>query len=87
MGEGLVELTKRYFDWQNFSLGARRFMIGMCMKVLVADTLSPLVDVAFHLDNPSFVDAWIGCLAGWQPRKAVCLSAGVRATASCSASK
>ena len=57
------ELTQRYFDWQNFSLGARRFMIGMCMKVLVADTLSPLVDVAFHLDNPSFVDAWIGCLA------------------------
>ena len=38
-------------------------MIGLCMKVLVADTLSPLVDVAFHLDNPSFVDAWIGCLA------------------------
>jgi alginate O-acetyltransferase complex protein AlgI len=57
------ELTQRYFNWQNFSLGARRFMIGMCMKVLVADTLSPLVDVAFHLENPSFVDAWIGCLA------------------------
>ena len=29
----------------------------------MADTLSPLVDVAFHLDHPSFVDAWIGCLA------------------------
>src|SRR5450830_56583 len=57
------ELNQRYFNWQNFSLGARRFMIGMCMKVLVADTLSPLVDVAFHLENPSFVDAWIGCLA------------------------
>jgi alginate O-acetyltransferase complex protein AlgI len=57
------ELELRYFNWQNFSLGARRFMIGMCMKVLVADTLSPLVDVAFHLDNPSFLDAWLGCLA------------------------
>lgn len=57
------ELVERHFNWQNFSLGARRFMIGMCMKVLVADTLSPLVDVAFHLDSPSFVDAWIGCLA------------------------
>lgn len=57
------ELEKRYFNRENFALGARRFMIGMCMKVLVADTLSPLVDVAFHLDNPSFVDAWIGCLA------------------------
>src|SRR5690606_623617 len=57
------ELVQRWFNWQNFSLGARRFMVGMCMKVLVADTLSPLVDVAFHLDNPSFADAWIGCLA------------------------
>ncbi|MHA6194926.1 MBOAT family O-acyltransferase [Pseudomonas wadenswilerensis] len=57
------ELNQRYFNWQNFSLGARRFMIGLCMKVLVADTLSPLVDIAFHLDNPSFLDAWLGCLA------------------------
>lgn len=57
------ELVQRWFNWQNFALGARRFMIGMCMKVLVADSLSPLVDVVFHLDNPSFVDAWIGCLA------------------------
>lgn len=57
------ELSQRYFNGQNFSLGARRFMIGLCMKVLVADTLSPLVDLAFHLDNPSLVDAWIGCLA------------------------
>ena len=57
------ELVQRWFNWQNFSLGARRFMVGMCMKVLVADTLSPLVDTAFHLANPSFVDAWIGCLA------------------------
>ena len=57
------ELVLRWFNWQNFSLGARRFMVGMCMKVLVADTLSPLVDVAFHLGNPSFVDAWVGCLA------------------------
>jgi alginate O-acetyltransferase complex protein AlgI len=57
------ELVQRWFNWQNFSLGARRFMIGMCMKVLVADTLSPLVEVVFHLTHPSFIDAWIGCLA------------------------
>ncbi|MDR0280919.1 MAG: MBOAT family protein [Paucimonas sp.] len=57
------ELNERYFNRQNFSLGPRRFMIGMCMKVLVADTLSPLVDIAFHLDQPSFLDAWLGCLA------------------------
>ncbi|EJM13364.1 putative membrane protein involved in D-alanine export [Pseudomonas sp. GM18] len=57
------ELNQRHFNWQNFSLGARRFMVGMSMKVLVADTLSPVVDVAFKVQNPSFSDAWIGCLA------------------------
>lgn len=57
------ELVQRYFTRQNFALGARRFMIGMSMKVLVADTLSPLVDVAFHLPAPSLSDAWLGCLA------------------------
>ncbi|WP_032621125.1 MBOAT family O-acyltransferase, partial [Pseudomonas avellanae] len=57
------ELVQRHFNRLNFALGARRFMIGMSMKVLVADTLSPLVDVAFHLPDPSLVDAWIGCLA------------------------
>ena len=57
------ELSNRGLSWRNFSMGARRFMIGMSMKVLVADSLSPLVDVAFALPEPSFVDAWIGCLA------------------------
>jgi len=57
------ELRRRYFNVQNFSLGARRFMVGMCMKVLVADTLSPVVDVAFKVQNPSLADAWLGCLA------------------------
>ncbi|MEN2672888.1 MBOAT family O-acyltransferase [Herbaspirillum huttiense] len=57
------ELRERWFNRENFSLGARRFMVGMAMKVLVADTLSPLVDAAFHLEHPTLVDAWIGCLA------------------------
>lgn len=57
------DLVERSLTWTQFSAGARRFMVGMCMKVLVADTLSPIVDVAFRLDDPSFVDAWIGCLA------------------------
>lgn len=57
------ELSHRGLSWSNFCLGARRFMVGMSMKVLVADSLSPLVDTAFALPEPSFVDAWIGCLA------------------------
>ncbi|QXH46574.1 MBOAT family protein [Pseudomonas xanthosomatis] len=57
------ELRQRYFNPLNFALGARRFMIGMSMKVLVADSLSPLVGVVFAQQDPSFVDAWLGCLA------------------------
>jgi len=57
------ELQSRPFDWPHFCQGARRFMIGMSMKVLIADTLSPIVDVAFALKNPSFSDAWLGCIA------------------------
>lgn len=56
------ELTSRTVDWTQFSLGARRFMIGIAMKVLIADTLAPLVDVAFALPAPTFADAWLGCL-------------------------
>ncbi len=57
------ELQSRPFDWPHFCQGARRFMIGMSMKVLIADTLSPIVDAAFALKNPSLVDAWLGCIA------------------------
>jgi alginate O-acetyltransferase complex protein AlgI len=56
------ELVSRPFDWEHFSLGARRLMIGMSMKVLIADTLAPVVDVAFAVQNPSFLDAWLGCI-------------------------
>lgn len=57
------ELAARKLTWTNFSAGARRFMVGMSMKVLIADTLAPVADVAFALEDPSFMDAWIGCIA------------------------
>ncbi|RIQ58708.1 MBOAT family O-acyltransferase [Bordetella avium] len=57
------EMARRTMDWQNFCLGARRFMIGMSMKVLIADTLAPVADAAFALHEPTLADAWIGCAA------------------------
>ena len=57
------ELQSRPFNWTQFCLGSRRFMIGMSMKVLIADTLAPVVDLAFSLRNPTFLDSWVGCLA------------------------
>ncbi len=57
------ELRERIFSIKEFSSGVRRFMIGFSMKVLIADTLSPLVSVAFKVQQPTFADAWIGCAA------------------------
>ena len=57
------EITQRRFDWVGFSKGSRRFMVGMSMKVLVADSLAPVADAVFAQSSPSLVDAWIGCSA------------------------
>jgi alginate O-acetyltransferase complex protein AlgI len=46
-----------------FALGATRFMQGFVKKVFIADTIAPLADAAFALENPSTADAWIGALA------------------------
>ena len=57
------ELASRELRFDNFCRGARRFMIGFCMKVLIADSLAPTVDQVFGLAAPSLADAWIGSLA------------------------
>jgi alginate O-acetyltransferase complex protein AlgI len=53
-------LIERQLTFEDLSIGARRFMLGFAVKVLIADTLAPVVEAAFELANPSFVDAWIG---------------------------
>lgn len=55
------EILDRAFRLDEFSEGARRFMVGFSMKVLVADPLAPLVALVFGQSAPSFADAWIGC--------------------------
>jgi alginate O-acetyltransferase complex protein AlgI len=57
------ELRERVFSRLEFAQGVRRFMVGFSVKVLIADTLAPVVSLAFGLHNPSFTDAWIGCIA------------------------
>lgn len=56
------ELRGRAHTLVLFGLGARRFMVGFCMKVIIADTLSPLVDAIFRLPQPSLADAWLGAV-------------------------
>ncbi len=53
-------LVERRLTFEDLSIGARRFMIGFAVKVLIADTLAPVVEAAFALPSPSFIDAWLG---------------------------
>ena len=57
------QFTGRTHSLDKFSEGATRFMQGFVKKVFIADTLSPLVDHCFALENPSTGDAWLGMLA------------------------
>ncbi|MGU3492675.1 MBOAT family O-acyltransferase [Xanthobacteraceae bacterium A53D] len=46
------------------SAGLRIFVIGLAWKVLIADEVAPLANVAFdEAGSPVFIEAWIGVLA------------------------
>ncbi len=53
------DLHKRSFDRDQFSAGVERFTIAFAQKILLADTLAPLVDAGFKLAAPSMADAWL----------------------------
>ena len=57
------EIRERRIAVSDFGRGARRFMTGLAMKVLLADPLAPLVATVFALPAPTLADAWLGCLA------------------------
>jgi alginate O-acetyltransferase complex protein AlgI len=56
-------LRYRIFDRAEFSLGVRRFMIGFSQKVLIADTLAPIVDSGFLLSAPTTADVLVAVIA------------------------
>ncbi|MEZ5583512.1 MAG: MBOAT family protein [Candidatus Competibacteraceae bacterium] len=57
------QLASRTHSFELFSEGAQRFMIGFCKKILIADSVAPLVDTAFANPDPTLADAWLGALA------------------------
>jgi alginate O-acetyltransferase complex protein AlgI len=52
-------LKFRTFDVAEFTEGLRRFMLGFAQKVLIADTLAPLVEAGYSLPSPSSFDAFV----------------------------
>ena len=58
------QLDARRFTLGRASVGARIFIIGLAQKVLVADVVAPLVQVAFDTDpHRSVAEAWIGLIS------------------------
>ena len=65
---GQVEnaLHERYSGYNFFAYGVYRFLVGLNKKVLIADSLSLMVDSAFRieaLNHLHFFDAWLGMTA------------------------
>jgi alginate O-acetyltransferase complex protein AlgI len=54
----------RRHSWGRASAGLRMLVIGLAMKVLIADPFAPLADAVFdHGHAPGLMAAWIGALA------------------------
>lgn len=56
-------LKERLFDRAEFSTGVERFMLGFAQKVLLADTLAPVVDAGYALSTPSTSDVALTIVA------------------------
>lgn len=57
------QFKDRTHTLDKFSEGVQRFMLGFVKKVIIADSIAPLVDNGFALENPSMADAWLSTLA------------------------
>ncbi len=53
----------RVHSFDMFGRGSVRFMQGFIKKIIIADTLAPLVNYCFAMPEPSTADVWIGVLA------------------------
>jgi alginate O-acetyltransferase complex protein AlgI len=52
-------------DTDIFAAGAARFMVGLCKKVLIADSVAGVADASFALSgaDQTFASAWLGAIA------------------------
>lgn len=57
------EIMNRRETFDDFSSGAYRFAVGLCKKVILANNLAAVADLAFASEKPSVVMAWTGAIA------------------------
>ena len=57
------QFASRVHSMDLFIDGTTLFMIGLAKKVLLADTIAPLADLAFTTPDPSLALAWLGSIA------------------------
>jgi alginate O-acetyltransferase complex protein AlgI len=58
-----AQIVEREHSLALFARGAQRFVIGLAMKLLIADSVAPLADRVFAMSSPTMVEAWLGSLA------------------------
>ncbi len=54
----------RLHRWDDVAAGFPRFALGLCKKVIIADSLAPMVDACFATpaDEMTFAIAWLGAI-------------------------
>ncbi|GFE63201.1 MBOAT family O-acyltransferase [Litoreibacter roseus] len=57
------QFRQREHSVELFCDGMARFIIGLAKKVLLADAIAPLADLAFAAEDPSMALAWFGAAA------------------------
>lgn len=57
------QFAHRVHSRELFIQGTTLFVIGLAKKVLLADTVAPLADLAFQTPDPSLVLSWLGAIA------------------------
>lgn len=64
--QSCLEVERREKNFDRLSSGMWRFFIGLCKKVIIADTLGSLVDIVFgvtDIHGYSVLYAWLGAIA------------------------
>src|SRR5438552_802804 len=58
-----AQIVARTHSLDKFSEGCVWFMVGFCKKVLIADSVAPMVGIIFDKPDPTFVESWPGAIA------------------------